>query len=124
MFRLLDHAYIFVMLFLGIYSQLIMRWQVKLAGTLPTGLEEKFFFVIRLLFSPWVLSSIVATFFAGISWMLAMTKFEISYAYPWVSLSFVLVPLFGIFLFGETVTTTKCVGIFVIIFGIFILAQG
>ena len=40
-----------------------------------------------------------------------MTKFEISYAYPFMSLSFVLVFGLSIFLFQESVTFAKVAGL-------------
>ncbi len=112
------------MLFFGVYSQLIMRWQVSLAGPLPAGGTDKIFFILRLLGNPWVLSGIFATFLAGVSWMLAMTKFEISYAFPWASLNFVLILLFSVLLFGESVTAPKVIGTILVMAGIGVLAKG
>ena len=120
---LLDHLYIFASLFLGIYSQLIMRWQVGLAGSLPETMVGKVFFVLNLFTNPWIISGLVATFFAGVAWMMVMTKFEISYAYPWMSLNFVLVTLFSVWLFGESYSLGKIIGVSVIVLGIIILAK-
>ncbi len=106
-----------------VYSQLIMRWQVQLAGPLPTPFSGKLSYVAQLLLNPWVLSGVVATFFAGISWMLAMTKFEISYAYPWVSINFVLMLLLGVLLFGESFNIAKVFGTLFVIAGIIVIAR-
>lgn len=122
--RLLSHCYIFSTIFFTVYSQLIMRWQVTSAGELPVDLKDKIFFIIRLLFNPWIISGVAATFLAGISWMLAMTKFEISYAYPFVSLNYILVLLAGFFLFNESLTLTKIVGSLIVIVGVVLIAKG
>jgi len=100
-----------------------MRWQVQLAGALPEGTSGKLHYVANLLVNPWVLSGVVATFFAGVSWMLAMTKFEISYAYPWVSLNFVLMLLLGVVLFDETFTAAKVFGTLLVIAGVIVIAR-
>jgi len=118
-----NHIYIFMMLLFGIYSQLIMRWQVGLAGPLPECFEGKIYFVVRLLLTPWVISAVLATFFAGVSWMLALTKFEISYAYPWVSLNFIFILLADVLFFGEKFSSAKCLGTVLIIAGIVVLAR-
>ncbi len=120
----LDHGYIVAMLCLGVYSQLIMRWQVSLAGPLPESIADKALFAIRILLTPWALSAVAATFLAGVSWMLAMTKFELSYAYPWTSLYFVFIPLAAALFFGESFTPAKGFGIALIIAGIVALARG
>ena len=121
---MLDHLYILAMLAFGTYSQLIMRWQVSLAGQLPEPVGEKALYVLRLLANPWVMSSIAATFLAGISWMLAMTKFEISYAYPWVSLNFLIMLFFGVLLFHESFSFGKLAGTLLIMAGIVVMARG
>ena len=122
--RLIDHGYILATLAFTVCSQLIMRWQVSQAGTLPSDLPGKLTFVGHLFLNPWVLTSIVATLLAGISWMLAMSRFEISYAYPWIGLNFVLMLLFGVFLFGESISMTKVVGTLLVVAGIAVIARG
>lgn len=124
MSRLIDHIYIFSTVIFTVYSQLIMRWQVSVAGPLPPGLPDKIGFVIALLLNPWVMSGILATFLAGISWMLAMTKFEISYAYPFVTLNYILVLAAGYLLFQETMSITKLAGSALVILGIIVISKG
>lgn len=119
-----DHGYILLTVLFTVYSQLIMRWQVVRAGALPDGYHEKIWFLVQLLVNPWVLSGIVATFFAGLAWMMAMTKFELSYAYPFISLNYVLVFIAGAALFHEAVTAPKLFGVAFIIVGIVILSRG
>ena len=123
MLRLIDHSYIASTILFTVYSQLIIRWQVSQAGALPVDSISRVQFFVNLFSNPWVLSSIFATLFAGVSWMLAMTRFEISYAYPWVSLNFVLVPIFGFFLFDESFNFAKVLGTILVIVGIVIIAQ-
>lgn len=124
MARFLEHAYIVATIIFTVYSQLIMRWQVGEAGALPTDSPGKVNYIVALLFNPWVLSGVVATFLAGISWMLAMTKFEISYAYPFVSLNYILVLVAGFLLFNESITVTKLAGSALVVLGIIVIAKG
>ena len=121
--RLFDHVYIFFTVLFTVYSQLIMRWQVSRAGDLPVDFMGKVQFIAQLFLNPWVFSSILATLFAGISWMLVMSRFEISYAYPWVGLNFVLMLVFGVFLFNESFNFIKLLGTLLIIAGIVVIAR-
>lgn len=122
--KLLNHGYIVATVLLTVYSQLMMRWQVSLAGELPAGLVEKVWFVGRLLLNPWVLSGVVATFCAGISWMMAMARFEISYAFPFVSLNYIIVLAAGYLLFGESFSAMKLVGTALVVAGLVVVAKG
>ena len=123
MSKLFDHLYIAGTIAFTVYSQLIMRWQVSLTGPLPSDLAGKAGFVGRMFLNPWVISSIVATLFSGISWMLAMSRFEISYAYPWISLNFLLMFFFGVVVFDESFSSMKLVGTLLVVSGIAVLAR-
>jgi len=116
--RLFNHLYILATIALAVYSQMIIRWRVGLAGGLPAGLGGKVVFLWSVLAQPWTISAIVATFLSGCCWMLAMSKFEISYAYPWVSLNFVLVLVLAALIFHETLTPWKIAGCLFIILGV------
>lgn len=118
------HVCILLTISLTVYGQIIIKWQVKLAGSLPQENNEKIQFIISLLFNPWVISSFVGAFLAAISWMVAMTKLPLSYAYPFMSLSFVLVVFLSAIFFKEPVTIPKTLGLAFIVLGIIIGSKG
>lgn len=124
MSRLPGHIYIFLMLAFTAYSQLVMRWQVGQAGPLPALTTGKVLYVGHLLLTPWVLSSIFATFLAGVCWMLTLTQLQISYAYPFVSLTYIAVMLGGVFIFGDSLNAYKLCGTAIVLAGIAVIAKG
>jgi multidrug transporter EmrE-like cation transporter len=124
MTRILDHTYILATVVFTVYSQLVMRSEVVKAGSLPTDILGKMSFVAHLFLNPWVFSSLLSSLLAGISWMLTMSRFEISYAYPWIGLNFVLMLLFGGILFGESISSTKVIGTLLVVAGVLVIARG
>jgi uncharacterized membrane protein len=74
--------------------------------------------------NPWVLSGFLAAFAASLAWMAAMTKLELSHAYPFMSLNFVFVIILSSLLFQETITLPKIVGLGLIILGIVVGSRG
>ena len=123
MARLIDHFYIAFTIILAVYSQLIMRWQVRLAGTLPDDLPGKANFIFSLFINPWVMSGLLATLGSGVAWMLALSRFDITYAYPWISLNFLLIALFGAYFFEETFSTGKLIGTALVLAGVLLIAK-
>ncbi len=87
---------------LTVCGQIVMKWQVSQAGALPVGFLEKVTFLVGLIRNPWILGGIFAGFLAFLCWMAALTKFELSYAYPFMSLSFLFVLILSVVLFHET----------------------
>jgi multidrug transporter EmrE-like cation transporter len=117
-------ALVFLTVFLTVYGQLIIKWRVRWAGSLPADFPGKVWFLTRLLISPWVISGMIAAFLAGVSWLAAMTKLDLSYAYPFMSLALVCVVIFSILLFDEAVTRAKILGVLLIVIGIVVTSRG
>ena len=119
----MGYFYIFGTIFFTVYGQLVLKWRINGVGSLPDGLNEKVLFLIKLLFDPWIFSGFLAAFIASFFWMAAMTKFDISYAYPFMSSAFVLVFLLSIILFHEPVTWQKVIGLVLIVAGIVVTSR-
>jgi len=58
-----------------------------------------------------------------IVWILALSRVEVSIAYPMLSIGYVVNALAAWYLFGEAVTLTRLAGIGVIIVGVYIVAR-
>ena len=120
----MGYFYIFGTIFFTVYGQLIIKWQMAKVGPLPHAFSEKAIFLLQMFFNPWILSAFLSAFVASLCWMAAMTKFELSHAYPFMSLSFVFVLVLSGFFFHESITLPKLFGVFLIMTGIIVGAQG
>lgn len=121
------HIYLAMTIALSVYSQMIMKWRIsgRFAGLkIPDGLLPKLGTLFMVLFDPFVLSGLVATFVSGLCWMATMSKLEIGYAYPITSLGFVLVVVLSHLCFGETLTAWRVCGVLLIMAGIAVASQG
>ncbi len=103
---------------LTIYGQMIVKWQVLERGRLPAGLHARLAFFVSFFLSPWMLSVLFATGIAAVSWVTALSRLELSRAYPFTALSFVTVLLLSAIFFDETVTLAKLAGVALIILGL------
>lgn len=119
----MGYLYILGTILFTVYGQIVMKWRIDKYGALPPELFDKLLFVFRLLLDPFILSGFLSAFVASLFWMAAMTKFDISFAYPFMSFSFVLVFTLSIFLFGEPVTGQKVLGLGLIVLGIIVTSQ-
>jgi multidrug transporter EmrE-like cation transporter len=122
--KLVSHLYIFLTIVFSVSSQFLMRWQASNIGSMPQGITEKFIFLFNMIFNPWVFLAFVFTGFSGVMWLLAMTKFELSYAYPFVSFNYILIFLLAPLLLNETISIFKIIGSLIILLGIVVLFMG
>ena len=120
----MNHLYILLTILFTVYGQIVIKWQVQLAGSFPQDNIEKLQYLTKLLLNPWVISGFACAFLAALSWMAAMTKFDLSYAYPFMSLAFVLVMFFSAIFFKEPITIPKSIGLGFIVLGIIIGSKG
>ena len=65
-----------------------------------------------------MITVVLATGLAAVTWFLALKRLELSYAYPFMSLSFVGVLLLSGVFFGEAVTLWKTIGVALIVAGV------
>jgi len=120
----MSYFYVICTVLLTVYGQIAIKWQVLEAGPFPADPADKFRFLARLLLNPWVLSALAAGLLASVSWMAAMTRLELSHAYPFMSLAFVLVMVCSALFFSEPITPLKVAGISLVVLGIVIGSQG
>ena len=122
---ILNHFYLLLAISLGVVSQLIIKWQMSVFyfDDYETW-QDKFALAFSMLLNPYIIIALVLTLLAGVIWMIAMTKFEISYAYPFTLLALVLVTIFSVIFFGESVNIYKLIGIVFIILGIVVISKG
>jgi drug/metabolite transporter (DMT)-like permease len=119
------YLYVFATLFFTVYGQMILKWRIlKLGFSLPDGgILDKLMTLFRLVFDPFILSGFLSAFIASLCWMAAMTKFQITEAYPFMSLAPAIVFLLGVWLLGETFTIGKVVGLILIIVGLIVTVK-
>lgn len=122
--RLLDYTYIVATIGFTVYGQLILKSRIAQFGALPADLGDKFKFLFSLLLDPAIFSGFAAAFVASLAWMAAMTKFDLSHAYPFMSLNFVVVLLLSGWLLSEQLTAQKLIGVGLIVLGTLIAARG
>ena len=78
----------------------------------------------RTVFTTWqfFLSGIFAVS-SVIVWMYVLKRYEFSIAYPMLSISYVISLLSGYFIFQETITPTRWIGVLIVMAGVILIAM-
>ena len=72
---------------------------------------------------PAVLGGLTCYVLSVVIWIVALSRIEVSVAYPMLSVGYVVNALAAWYLFGESITIQKLVGIAFIIVGVFLVAR-
>jgi drug/metabolite transporter (DMT)-like permease len=116
------HAYLLLYIAFTLLSQLIMRWRVGGVGTLAPG-ADRIGFVTGLLMMPWVWVAFACTFLAGIMWMLTLSRLDLTYAFPFTGITFLIILLAGAFVFGEPVSIGRIAGTLLVVAGLVVVVR-
>lgn len=120
----MGYLYISITILLTVYGQLVLKWRLNQVEELPADFVERIVFLVGLLFDPYIFSSFFSAFVASLSWMAALKFFDLSKAYPFMSLSYVCVLFLSLWLFNESFSYAKVIGSLMIVGGIIIVSKG
>jgi len=115
--------YVLATIAFTVMGQLLIKWQLSHAEPMPSQPGPILIFLVRQLFSVPIILGFGAAFVAALSWMAALTKFQLNLIYPFMSLSFPLTMVLSAYFFGEDLGWSKLIGIGVILIGLFILTR-
>ena len=73
--------------------------------------------------NPMVMLGLAMYFGAAVIWLLVLARIEVSLAYPFVGLGFILTMLLGWWIHGDTLSTARVVGTMMIACGVAVLAR-
>ncbi|MDC1288185.1 EamA family transporter [Gammaproteobacteria bacterium] len=107
-----------------VYGQIILKWRIAKYGQLPDSVSDKVIFLLRAVLDPYIFSGLVAAFIASLFWMAAMTKFDVSLAYPLITAGLTLTTVFMAFvILSEPVSINKVLGVVLIISGVLFMIR-
>lgn len=104
-------------LMLTVYGQIMIKWRV-LQHADRTGANNAAAYLFTIFTDIWVLSGFAAAVVAGVCWVLALRGAALSFVYPFMALSFVLVPVFAAWLLDEKINVVQVAGMAMIVGGV------
>jgi multidrug transporter EmrE-like cation transporter len=113
---------LFAVLAFTVYGQLVIKARALAHASDFATASSKLPYLVAMLTDIRVLSGFAAAFVAGLCWMVAIERLELSFAYPFMALSFVLVPIFSASLFGESLPPLQLLGLALIVAGVSVSA--
>lgn len=73
--------------------------------------------------NPYVIGGLAMLVFSMGLHLMALSRVELSFAYPFLSVSYILVLIAGYFWFGETVNASRMIGVALICVGTYFIAR-
>jgi len=108
---------------LNAVAQLALKASVRDVGEIGLVLSGSGGVALRLLSEPWLWVGLFCYGISVIVWILALSRVDVSIAYPMLSIGYVVNAVAAWAWFGEALSLARVGGIGIIILGVFVLAR-
>jgi multidrug transporter EmrE-like cation transporter len=106
---------------LAVAGQLLMKQGMMIFGKYPISqIAQK---LIPMFMQPYVFFGLACFGISSIFWLAVLSRIDLSFAYPLVSIGYVVVALVSYFFFKENVSLIRWMGIATICFGVFLISR-
>jgi drug/metabolite transporter (DMT)-like permease len=112
---------IIISILFGATGQVLLKAGANRLDGLNLSLSKLVPSIISILKTPAIIIGMITFAISSLLWIKVLTKAELSYAYPMVSFSYVIVAIAAAIFFKEAITLNKIIGIAAIVMGVFIL---
>jgi multidrug transporter EmrE-like cation transporter len=109
--------------FLNVTGQLSLKYGMAKIGNFSLSLSTLPPVFIKAATNIYVLLGLLCYGLGFMVWLIVLSKAEVSYAYPLISLGYVFTAILARALFGEAVGLTRMAGIVITCLGVFLIAR-
>ncbi|MBT2326258.1 EamA family transporter [Variovorax paradoxus] len=115
---------IFAGVLLNSAAQLMLKAGAKTLGTVSMGSGASLMTAASTAATqPWILLGLVCYFLSAGLWIIALTRVDVTVAYPMLSMGYVIAALLAWQFFGEPLTAGRVLGIAIIMAGVVVLGR-
>lgn len=104
-------------------AQLFLRQGMRTLGTFEVDANGLLAVLPKVALSPWVLAGLACYVLSVGLWLVVLSRVEVSYAYPMVSVGYILTVILARIFFQEAITPVRVAGVLVIMLGVFLVAR-
>lgn len=112
---------ILISVLLNCAAQLFIRKGMLQIGEVGAAALVKV--LVPMLLNAYLWSAMLCYAVSILLWMAVLSKVEVSFAYPFLSIGYVVAAVVGYYYFGESLSLIRIVGILVICIGVFLISR-
>lgn len=118
---------IFALILLGVLlnasAQLLLKAGMSQIGHFEFSMANMMPIGMKVMANPPIVTGLFMYVVSVGVWLLVLSRVQVSFAYPMLSIGYVVNAVAANYLFGEPLTSMRVLGIFIIIAGVYLVAQ-
>ena len=111
---------VILVIVLNTMSQVTLKWRINQLNQFQSQFKSQFDIILKSIFDPIILVCIFMTFISGLTWIYALSKFNLNLIYPFIALTYVLILFLSYTILNEPYTTKSLIGSLLIVVGVFL----
>lgn len=108
---------------LNALAQLTLKQGMRSIGHFSFSMDSLLRMSMTIGFNPFILAGLACYVVSVVVWLLVLSRVEVSYAYPLLSVGYVVTALAGWLLFAESMNLVRWSGIAVICCGVWLITR-
>lgn len=104
-------------------AQLFMRKGMLKVGEIGFGFTTLLTAFPSMILNVYLWISLICYAISILLWMVVLSKVQVSFAYPFLSIGYIVAAILGYLLFSENLSLLRISGILVICFGVFLISR-
>jgi multidrug transporter EmrE-like cation transporter len=123
MMKSADLALVLTGVMLNAAAQLLLKAGSRAISGVAISFANGWTLAERIALNPPILAGLACYVISVVFWILALSRVDVSIAYPMLSIGYIVTAMAGWLLFSEAVSATRVAGIFIIIAGVWLVAR-
>jgi drug/metabolite transporter (DMT)-like permease len=116
-------VYILIAVLTSATGQVLLKKGMASMGALTLTTNQLVSILWRIATNPYVVIGLIIYVCGTVFWLAALSRVDLSYAYPFASLSYVLMLIASWLLFSENITPVRLLGTMVVGMGVLLISQ-
>ena len=104
-------------------AQLALKQGMRQIGDFAFSIENILPIGIKVALNPFVILAIFCYVVSVVVWLLVLSRVDVSYAYPLLSLGYIVTAFAGRLFFGEVLGPVRWTGILIICLGVYLITR-
>ncbi len=109
--------------FLNAFAQIALKQGMKTIGKFDFCMQNIIPIGIKVSLNPYILAGLTCYVISVVVWLLVLSRVQVSYAYPLLSVGYIVVALASKALFNEPVGLVRWTGIIIICIGVYLITR-
>ncbi|WP_182186728.1 EamA family transporter [Pectinatus frisingensis] len=106
---------------LNAIAQLVLKKGMSIIGVVQVDIPSIITMIMKAATNVYIYLGLLCYVLSFVVWLMVLSRSEVSYAYPFLSIGYIIAAFVGYFYFGESMSLYKLSGIALICIGVFLL---